>query len=95
MKLEVSHLKSLREQINAQIENGKFVDARKQLLDLKNVLYELRNEQDVDGIVGIEIKKSDLDYYQAWASDVAVDMLTRVQAELQLSQFEAEISNFV
>lgn len=88
-------LKSLREQINEKIKNGKFLDARLLVLEMKNVLYECQNEQAVNGIVGVDVKKSDLEYYEIWSSDVAIDRFTFIQAELQLSQFEAEMNNFI
>ena len=91
----VNDLKFMQEQITEQIKSGKFLYARQLVLEIKNVLYELQNEQAVNGIVGIDIKKADLEYYQAWVSDVAIDRLTLIQSELQLSQFEADLINYV
>ncbi|MBK8517618.1 MAG: hypothetical protein IPL55_15435 [Saprospiraceae bacterium] len=91
----VNDLKFMQEQITEQIKIGKFLYARQLVLEIKNVLYELQNEQAVNGIVGIDIKKADLEYYQAWVSDVAIDRLTLIQSELQLSQFEADLINYV
>ena len=94
-RVELSYLESLREQINALIKNGKFVESRYLLLELKHVLHEIMNGQWGNGIVGIDIKKADLEYYKDWANDVAIDRYTRIQSDLQLSQFEADITNYI